>query len=128
MSISPANPTEYGLWLLRRRRLFTVVNESMQPTLKPGDKVFADPSQRARQSLQVGDIAIAYHPFRPNLRLIKRVQDVFYDGGYYLISDNASDLTAQDSRKFGPVAPNLIIGRVTSFFYQASAKSGKSIE
>ncbi|MBE9078327.1 nickel-type superoxide dismutase maturation protease [Romeria aff. gracilis LEGE 07310] len=122
MSIPPASFTEYALWLLGRRRLFTIFNESMQPTLKPGDKVFVDPSWQARQSLKPGDIAIAHHPFQPNLKLIKRVQDVFYDGSYYLVSDNASELTAQDSRKFGPVAPNLIIGRVTSFFYRSENK------
>lgn len=120
--LPPASLKEYGLWLLRRRRLFTIFNESMQPTLKPGDKVFVDLSRRAKQSLKPGDIAIAHHPFQSNLRLIKRVQEVFYDGNYYLVSNNLSDLTAQDSRKFGPVGPDLIIGRATSFFYRSENK------
>lgn len=118
MTIPPASPKEYGLWLLRQRRLFTVVNESMRPTLKPGDKVFVDPSQQVRQSLKPDDIVVVWHPSHPHLKLIKRIQEVFCDGCYYLISDNLSALAAQDSRKFGPVEPKLIVGRVTSFFHQ----------
>ncbi|MEM9165083.1 MAG: S24/S26 family peptidase, partial [Cyanobacteria bacterium P01_F01_bin.4] len=82
---------EYLLWLCRRRQAFTVVEASMRPTLKPGDKVFSAPIQ---EGLKSGDIIIACHPSKPGFRLIKRVQEVFYDGGCYLVSDNAAAPTA----------------------------------
>ncbi|MEO1401749.1 MAG: nickel-type superoxide dismutase maturation protease [Cyanobacteria bacterium J06635_1] len=122
--ISPlpqANWQEYLLWLCRQRRAFKVVEASMRPTLNPGDKVFSVPIRDASKSrdLKRGDIVIAYHPSKPELRLIKRVQDVFYDGGCYLISDNTAEPTARDSGSFGIVGRDLIVGRVTSVFYRA---------
>ncbi|NEP15912.1 MAG: nickel-type superoxide dismutase maturation protease [Leptolyngbya sp. SIO4C1] len=110
---------EYGYWLLRQRRLFQVVGASMQPTLNPGDRVLAS-CKSPDVLLQPGDLVIAQHPFKPNLRLIKRVSEIFYDGGCYLTSDNVSDPTAQDSRSFGIVGQDLIVGQVTSVFYRVS--------
>lgn len=107
---------EYLLWIFRKRRLFKVVEKSMRPTLNPGDKVLA---AALNNPPQAGEIVIAYHPTKPGLRLVKRVQSVFCDGGCYLASDNAADVTAQDSRSFGIVGPDLMIGRVTSVFHRA---------
>jgi nickel-type superoxide dismutase maturation protease len=88
----------------------------MQPTVNPGDRVLAQVGPG--KPPQAGDIVIVRHPFRPSLLLIKRVQEVFCDGGFYLISDNLAEPTAQDSRSFGIVGPDLILGRVTSIFWQ----------
>ena len=111
-----ANWQEHILWILGQRHLFQVVEVSMQPTLNPGDKVLSAP---IRAKLAVGDIVIAYHPSKPGCKLIKRVQAVFYDGGCYLASDNRQAPNGQDSRSFGVVGQDLLIGRVTSIFYRA---------
>lgn len=116
LPLPPTPWTEYCQWLLRRRRLFQVVEDSMQPTLQPGDRVLAQ--MRPSNALQVGEIVVARHPFQAELLLIKRVKERFYDGGCYLISDNAAAVAAQDSRRFGIVGPDLILGRVTSIFWQ----------
>ena len=107
---------EYVQWLLRRRRRFLVRERSMLPTLAPGDTVLAN----LAAAVQVGDIAIARYPTQPNLLLIKRVKEIFYDGGVYLISDNTHEPSACDSRHFGVVAENQIIGCVTSRLASAS--------
>lgn len=84
----------------------------MLPLLKPGTTVLA--TCQPPSLVEVGDIVIARHPFKTDLSLIKRVQSTFYDGGCYLISDNATDPTAQDSRSLGVFSPELILARVTS--------------
>ncbi|MEM7795082.1 MAG: S26 family signal peptidase [Cyanobacteria bacterium P01_C01_bin.118] len=107
---------EYLQWLLGRRRRFVVRERSMIPTLMPGDTVLAE----IEGGLQSGDIAIASHPTHPGLLLIKRVQETFYGGGVYLISDNTEESTARDSRHFGVLTKDHIIGRVTSRLAVAS--------
>ena len=113
MSAAPvprADGWEYVQWLLGRRRRFVVRENSMVPTLMPGDTVLAAMGPVG----QVGDIAIAPHPTRPNFLLIKRIQAIFPDGGVYLISDNTQDPSVRDSRHFGVIAASHMLGRVTS--------------
>lgn len=109
-AIPKAGWGEYVQWFLGRRRRFVVRENSMMPTLMSGDTVLADMGAMA----QLGDIAIATHPVQPNMLLIKRVQEIFYDGGVYLISDNTHEPSVRDSRHFGVVTASRIIGRVTS--------------
>lgn len=112
---------EYIYWLFGRRKRFVVREKSMVPTLMPGDVVLADMGAE----VQAGDIAIVRWPgaknsepeylhLSPDLLLIKRVDNIFYDGGAYLISDNVNEPSARDSRHFGVVSANQIVGRVTS--------------
>ncbi|NEQ51782.1 MAG: hypothetical protein F6K11_16845, partial [Leptolyngbya sp. SIO3F4] len=91
-------------WFLGNRRRFVVRENSMLPTLRPGDTVLAE----IGVSIHVGDIAIAMMQLSqatklmevipPELLIIKRVGEIFYDGGVYLISDNAMEPSARDSR------------------------------
>ncbi len=100
---------EFLLWLLRRRRRFRVNNNSMLPLLKPGDEVLMAPG-----AVPVpGDIVVAQHPLRRDVRLIKRVESIV-EGRYVLKGDNPAEST--DSRSFGPVTAEHIMGRVTSRF------------
>lgn len=128
--IPKAGWKEYAQWLSGRRRRFVVRENSMVPTLMPGDTVLAEMSE----TVQVGDIAIVrWSGFmgprvlieqRPSqgdaisgaspLLLIKRVGEIFCDGGVYLISDNAKEPCARDSRHFGVIDSNQVIGYVTS--------------
>lgn len=109
-AIPKAGWREYGQWLWGKRRRFVVRENSMVPTLRPGDTVLVEMGP----GVQVGDVAIATHPIQSNMLLIKRVQDIFYDGGVYLISDNTEEPNVRDSRHFGVISASYIIGRVTS--------------
>lgn len=81
-----------------------VEGSSMQPQLKAGDLILL----RKTQKLKVGQVAIARRPDRPNLLVIKRVKAVTKNG-YWLEGDNQSE--SDDSRIFGEVEKNLILGR-----------------
>ena len=129
--IRQAGWVEYVCWLLGRRRRFLVRENSMEPTLMPGDTVLA---VMGNTGVEVGDIVIVRWSSAMDQRamieqcsnqregvvntssllLIKRVGEIFYDGGVYLISDNAKELHARDSRHFGVVDSNQVIGHVTS--------------
>lgn len=131
-SIPNAGWGEYAKWFLGRRRRFIVRENSMVPTLMPGDTVLAE----IGAVVEVGDIAVVRWSASNNsspvcglawsdkqdaiasspspLLLVKRVSEIFYDGGVYLISDNTHEPNALDSRHFGVIEASRIIGRVTS--------------
>ena len=48
------------MWLIHRRRRYTVSGSSMAPLLKPGQELLADPHSRT----SVGDIVVSLHPHR----------------------------------------------------------------
>ena len=120
---------EYIQWLLGRRQRFVVRENSMVPTLMPGDTVLAE----LGSAVHVGDLALvrwgdaqtvsgaseqlpshAVHTSSSAILLVKRVSEIFYDGAAYLISDNVNEPNALDSRHFGAIEASQIIGRVTS--------------
>ena len=86
----------------------------MLPLLKPGDDVLVNPNAYRQTQPRPGDIVVAQHPFRQDVRLIKRVTDVLDNGRYVLKGDNPAEST--DSRTFGAISASYIIGRVTSRF------------
>lgn len=112
--LSDSNWRELLLWLLRRRRRFRVTEKSMQPTLQPGEEVLVDPRAYRDGGPAVGDLVVAFHPLRQDFKLIKRVRGVEGNGRVFLQGDNASAST--DSRQFGPIEPDQIVGKVTSKF------------
>ena len=105
---------ELLLWLLRFRKRFRVTGTSMAPLLQPGDEVLVDPRAYKRAAPRVGDIVVSRHPYRVDVRLVKRVTAILEDDRSFLEGDNPSDST--DSRSFGAVAPQQILGRVISRF------------
>ena len=102
------------LWLLRRRKRFRVTGRSMTPLLRPGDEILIDPRAYWRSRPSVSDIVIACRPDRLDLRVIKRVKDISADGSCFLTGDNLQAST--DSRTFGWVSPDHILGRVICRF------------
>lgn len=86
----------------------------MSPLMEPGDEVLVDPRAYRRTPPCPGDIVVARHPYRTDLRLVKRVVSVQQNGYCLLEGDNRSEST--DSRIFGPLPPECILGRVTSRF------------
>lgn len=79
----------------------------MAPVLGAGDDVLYAPHQPAKP----GDLVVARHPFDTSVLLIKRL-DHFDDRGYaWLIGLNPAEST--DSRSFGAVPPDRLLGRIT---------------
>jgi nickel-type superoxide dismutase maturation protease len=110
--LNESNWRELLLWLLRFRRRFRVTGSSMLPLLQPGDEVLVDPHAYKQIVPQVGDIVVSRHPYRVDVRLVKRVTAILSDGRCVLEGDNPSDST--DSRSFGAVTLQHILGRVVS--------------
>ena len=85
---------------------FTVNGNSMVPTLCPGQDVLSFNWAYLGKRPKVGDIVVV----RLNGKdVVKRVNNV-YDRTIYLLSDNSQEST--DSRDFGPVGMDQVIGKV----------------
>ena len=89
------------------RFLNVVVNgDSMWPTLKQGSTA---KFERIDSNLvAVGQIVLLDHPFRPNLRIIKRVQSIG-DSRLFLVGDNPDPTASEDSHNFGEVDVSSVI-------------------
>ena len=98
--------------ILGRRRLFRVVGDSMRPTLAPGDVVLIVPSQATTSRPHAGDVLLCKLPYQQGVRVLKRLEHVTASGSYFLVGDNPREST--DSRSFGPIAHDRLIGRVSS--------------
>ncbi len=81
-----------------RLKRFVVAEDSMIPTLHPGDGLIGWRTNRVRP----GQVRMFEHPKRPGFWLVKRVGEV--DGTRFrALSDNADAVGAVDSRVFGDV-------------------------
>jgi len=87
--------------------LARVSGASMVPAYYHGDTLLV----RYRAAVRPGDPVLARDPRDPDLVLIKRAVR-WQDGGWWLLADNSYALG--DSRQFGAVAPDLILGRVVA--------------
>ncbi len=103
--------SEWLRWLLRRRHHLVVRGDSMRPTLAPGDHILMNPTAYRETAPAAGDIVVARHPFVPERTLVKRVASVDDAGRCFVTGDNPDQST--DSHALGPLAPHLILGRVT---------------
>lgn len=103
-------------WVTGRRRRVRVVGDSMRPTLTEGQYVLVDPDRRP----EPGQLALANHPDRPDLLVVKRVAAVLDDGRYELRSDNVEAGT--DSRTWGPVPAEAVVGTVTLLLDRPSTR------
>jgi len=88
-----------------------VVECSMEPALRAGDWLLVRRGGRIR----AGQVVVARHPGRPELLLVKRAAEL-RPAGWWLTSDNLA-ASAVDSRRFGPVPPDLIEGRVLGRYW-----------
>ncbi len=86
----------------------------MFPLLKEGEEVLVDTKAYYHSWPEIGDLVIAWHPQKENLRIIKRVVRVDEKGNCFLMGENS--LESNDSRSFGLVSSQQIIGKVTSKF------------
>lgn len=106
--IKKANWRELAHYFFGRRKAFLVEGDSMLPTLADGDKVLID----AKGYIGAGDVVLAAHPYRSDVKIVKRVSEIADNGRLTLSGDNPA--TSTDSRAFGTVSLESIIGKVTS--------------
>lgn len=82
-----------------------IVGPSMEPTLANGEWWVV----RRTANPRPGDVVLLVHPGRPDLRMVKRIDHATQDG-WWVVGDNPA--SSDDSRAFGPVPPELILGRL----------------
>lgn len=100
-----ASPRDLVAWLLGRRLRVRVAGPSMAPALPDGTTVLVKPGAAA----QPQDVVLVQHPMQADLRILKRVDHITDDGRIFLRGDGA---VSTDSRDFGAVSPERVLGRV----------------
>ena len=101
-------------WFFRLRVRFRVRGDSMRPLIADGDEVLVDTSAYRHSTPCTDDIVVTRHPYQRDETIIKRVAAVDENGALQLIGLNPDEST--DSRTFGSVSPDKLVGRVTSRF------------
>jgi nickel-type superoxide dismutase maturation protease len=94
-------------------RRFVVADTSMQPALRPGDRVLVVRWLRPRPR----DLVVLRDPDGQSTLLLKRVDHFTVDGRVDVRGDNP--YVSRDSRHFGPVPRRLILGRVVYRYLRA---------
>lgn len=134
------------LWAFLRARRVVVRGWSMAPTLLPGDFLLVDTLAYHSHAPQRGDVVLARDPYAPHRLLVKRVvalpgETVSEDadglvhvseqgppptptgrpllrlgeGEYFLVGD--VEALSRDSRSFGPVRREGILGRAWLIYW-----------
>ncbi len=112
-------PTWRTFW---HRRRVIVFDESMVPTLRPGDRLWVDrAAYRRDRSPTVGEIVVVVDPEEPTRWLVKRVSSVDLQSGAITVRGDAT-ASARDSRRFGPVPLRSLIGRVYRLYFPPSRR------
>jgi nickel-type superoxide dismutase maturation protease len=103
-------------WYLRQRYTrYVVAGESMLPAYRPGDFLLVDTWAYRRRSPAAGEVVLSRDPRYPSRVLLKRIAGVNPDGALELAGDHAAAST--DSRDFGPVPPELVVGKVVRRYW-----------
>lgn len=89
---------------------FKIQDRSMEPTFKSGDYILVNKLAYFFGNPKKGDVIILKHPKEKDRFLIKRISLATNSGEYYIIGDNKN--FSQDSRHFGHIKKDLIIGKV----------------
>ena len=97
------------LFFLGRRRLFEVQGPSMLPGLEPGQRLLVKPHRQGQPLPQIGSVVVCRHPTNPGLIMTKRL---FGSTNQQLDLRGDNPLESTDSRHFGPVAVDCLIGEV----------------
>ena len=95
------------------RQHLRVVGNSMQGTILDGDLITYKKINSNDIDLYIGDIVVAYHPKIKGKLIIKRIYRIIQNK-YDLRGDNL--LSSNDSREWGLIELNLIVGKVEKIF------------
>lgn len=91
-------------------RRFRVEDDSMRPTLEPGDYVLVNRWAYRFRSPTKGDLVVLRDPESAGRYLIKRVSDSTDSERLTVVGDNAD--RSRDSRTFGSVNRRELVGKV----------------
>lgn len=89
---------------------FQVEDDSMRPTLDPGDYVLVNRWAYRLRSPSRGDLVVLRDPQAKGRFLVKRIAEPSGPNRWSVLSDNPD--RGRDSRTFGPIEPQHIIGKV----------------
>ena len=114
-------------WWSSRR--VVVHDESMLPTLRAGDRLIVDRRAYRRGTPRTGEIVVLADPDAPERWLVKRIAavgpatdpEVVPAGAVFVLSDAPG--TGRDSRRFGPVPVDRLLGRAVRRYYPADRRS-----
>ena len=82
----------------------------MEPALSPGERVFVNRTAYWFSKPRSGDLVVVRDPRQHDRLLLKRIDRPAEAGGWLVLGDNPEVST--DSREFGPVSRELILGKV----------------
>ena len=82
----------------------------MTPTFPAGERVFVNKAAYWFSKPRPGDLVVVRDPRQPDRLLIKRIDSEAGPDGWLVLGDNPQSST--DSRHFGPVGRELIVGKV----------------
>jgi signal peptidase I len=88
----------------------------MRPTLEPGDRLLVDRGAYATTAPRVGEIVVLVDPEEPERWLVKRVDSVDAGARRVDVRGDAREV-ARDSRTFGPVGLEAIVGRAYRLYF-----------
>ncbi|WP_418959073.1 nickel-type superoxide dismutase maturation protease [Streptomyces tritici] len=97
-----------------------VTGPSMVPTLLHGDRLLVHYGGRPRP----GDVAVLRHPLRQDLLIVKRLIER-RGAGWWVLGDNPG--AEGDSRVFGAVPAELVLGRVRARYRPPAPGSRRSV-
>ena len=89
---------------------YQVEGESMAPSLSAGERVLVNRTAYWFSKPRAGDLVAVRDPRQPDRLLIKRIEAPASGDGWLVLGDNPGAST--DSRAFGPVRREHIIGKV----------------
>ena len=97
------------------RQHLRVVGNSMEGTISEGDLIIYKKINPKNLDLNIGDIVIASHPTKKSKLIIKRIYQI-YQNKFDLRGDNI--ISSTDSREWGLIKLDLIVGKVEKIFRQ----------
>ena len=89
---------------------YVVEGESMTPELSPGERVVVNKAAYWFRKPKAGDLVVLRDPTRHERLLIKRIDRPAGDGAWLVLG--ANEQASTDSRHFGPVGRELLVGKV----------------
>ncbi len=95
------------------RQHLRVVGNSMQDTISEGDLIIYKKINPKNSELGVGDIVVASHPKIKTKLIVKRIYQI-HQNKFDLRGDNS--LSSTDSREWGLIELDLIVGKVEKIF------------